>query len=106
MVASQTASITCDTDHLSYEKACEIAREASTLSGNDALRIELQRVVETTTAALARLTVLRRSLSRSGCDMQIDGLQGQAEHLYEFNGMETLLPRSRCGGNRQALCAE
>ena len=106
MVASQTAFITCDCDHLSYEGACEIAREASTLSGNDALRIELLRVVETTTAALARLAALRRSLSRSGCDMQIDGLQEQAEHLYEFNRMENLLPRYRRGGERQALCAE
>ena len=106
MVASQTTFITCDCDHLSYEKACEIANQASSVRGHDMIRLELQRVVETTTAALARLTVLRRSLGRSGCDMQIDGLQGQAEDLYEFNRMETLLSRSRCGGNRQTLCEE
>ena len=88
MVASQTIFIACDYEHLSYEEACEIARKATTLSGHDVLRIEHLRVVETTTAALARLAALRRSLGRFGCNMQIDGLGGQAEHLYEFNRME------------------
>ncbi|MBL7218972.1 MAG: hypothetical protein ISS69_02570 [Phycisphaerae bacterium] len=102
MVASETSLITCDYDYLSYEGACEIAREAATLSGIGSVRINLLRVVGTTTPALARLIVLRRSLSNSGRDMQIDGLAGQAEDLYEFNRMETFLPRYRRGGNRQA----
>lgn len=106
MVASQTTFITCDHEYLSYERACEIANQASAVRGHDMIRLELQRVVGTTTAALARLAALRQNLNISGCDMQIDGLQGQAEDLYEFNRMENLLPRSRRGGERQALCAE
>jgi len=96
MVATQTA-ITYDSDHLSYEEACKIANQASAIRGHDMIRLELQRVVETTTAALARLVALRRTLRRSGRDLRITGLCGQAENMYEFNGMATLLPRCRQG---------
>ena len=92
MVATQT-TIRCDSDHLSYEGACGIANQASATSGHDMIRLELQHVVETTTAALARLIALRRNLRRSGRDLMITGLCGQAESIYEFNRMATLLPR-------------
>jgi ABC-type transporter Mla MlaB component len=106
MVASQTVCITCDTDRLSYEKACEIANQASAVRGHDMIRLELHRVVETTTAALARLIALRCNLRKSGRELRIAGLHGPAETLYEFNQMGTLLPRSQHGGNQQDLCAQ
>jgi len=87
--------ITCNTDRLSYEKACEIANQASAVRGHKMIRLELQRVVETTTAALARLIALRRNLRRSGHDLRIAGLCGQAESIYEFNRMASLLPRDQ-----------
>jgi ABC-type transporter Mla MlaB component len=97
MVASNTTTITCNSNCLSYETACEIANQASAVRGHDMIRLELERVVETTTAALARLIALRRNLRRSGRDLKITGLCGQAESIYEFNGMTTLLPRGQHG---------
>jgi ABC-type transporter Mla MlaB component len=94
MVATQT-TVTCHSNHLSYKDACKIANQASATSGHDTIRLELQRVVETTTAALARLIALRRNLRRSGRDLRIAGLHGQAENLYEFNRMAGLLPRNQ-----------
>ncbi len=101
MVARNTTIITFNGDDLSYEKACEIANQASAVRGHETIRLELQRVVETTTAALARLVALRRDLRRSGRDLRITGPCGQAESLYEFNGMAALLPRSQQEGNYQ-----
>ena len=94
MVASQT-TISCDCDRLSYERACDIANQALVVGGKETIHIGLHRVMETTTAALARLIALRRILRRSGRDLMITGLCGQAESLYEFNGLASLLPRAR-----------
>ena len=93
MVASQT-TISCDCDHLSYDRACDIANQAVVAGGNDTIHIGLHRVMETTTAALARLIALRCNLRRSGRDLRIAGLHGQPENLYEFNRMTSLLPRN------------
>ena len=106
MVASNTTIIAFNGNDLSYEKACEIANQASAVRGHDMIRLELERVVETTTAALARLVALRRNLRRSGRDLKITGLCGQAESIYEFNGMATLLPRGQHGEDRQDARAQ
>ncbi len=97
MVASNITIIAFKGNDLSYEKACEIADQASAVRGHGMIRLELQRVVETTTAALARLIALRCNLRRSGRDLMITGLCGQAENLYEFNRMTILLPRDQHG---------
>jgi len=92
MVAGQP-TITCSSESLSYGKACEIADRVAAIGGNETVYIGLESVARTTTAALARLIALRCSLRRSGRDLRIGGLQGQAEYLYEFNRMKTILPR-------------
>ena len=99
MVVANHTTITCDCNRLSYEQACRIADRAGAAKGNEVVRIELDRVVQTTTAALARLILLRRNLLKSGRDLRIAGLRGQAADLYEFNGMASLLPRRRQGDN-------
>jgi len=93
MVASLT-TISCGSSRLSYDQACDIANQALISGGNGAIHIGLHRVAETTTAALARLVSLRCNLRRSGRDLTIEGLHGQAEGLYEFNRMASLLPRN------------
>jgi len=97
MVAGDITIIAFNGNYLSYEKACEIARQASAVRGHSTIRLELQHVIETTTAALARLVALRCSLRKSGRDLRITGLCGQAESIYEFNKMATLLPRDQDG---------
>jgi len=92
MRAFEQVTITCDCDRLSYGEACEIAARAAA-RGRGPVRVELERVVETTTAALARLIALRQELLRSGRDLRIAGLSGRAEHLYQISNMAALLPR-------------
>ena len=99
MVARNTTTIACNSDCLSYETACEIANQAVAVRGHEAIHLELQRVAETTTAALARLIALRCSLRKAGRDLDITGLCGQAESIYEFNQMAALLPRYRHTGD-------
>ena len=74
-------TISCNCDHLSYDRACDIANQAVVVGGNDTIHIGLHRVVETTTVALARLVALRRDLRRSGRDLMIAGLHGQAANV-------------------------
>ena len=97
MATGDITIIAFNGNDLSYEKACEIAHRVSAVGGHDMIRLELDRVVETTTAALARLIALRCSLRKSGRDLRITGLCSQAESVYEFNRMATLLPRGQHG---------
>jgi hypothetical protein len=93
MVASQM-TISCDCDRLSYDRACDIANQALVVGGNDTIHIGLHLVAKTTTAALARLIVLRCNLRKSGRDLMIAGLHGQTKKLYDFNRMASLLPQN------------
>ena len=93
MPAAEQVTITCDCDCLSYREACEIAARAAATRSREPVRIQLGRVVETTTAALARLIALRQELLRTGRDLRITGLRGRAEHLYQISNMASLLPR-------------
>jgi len=99
--ATDRATITCNCDKLSYEGACRIADRAAAVGSHKTLRIELDRVVRTTTAALARLIVLRREMLRSGRDLRIAGLHGQPASLYEFNRMASVLPHNPGRDNAQ-----
>ena len=82
MVASEITTIAFNCTFLSYDEVCEIASRALAIGGSDTVHIKLDYVAETTTAALARLVALRRDLRRSGRDLQITGLCGEAESLY------------------------
>jgi hypothetical protein len=105
MVASQT-TISCDCDRLSYDRACDVAKQALVVGGNDTVHIRLHHVVETTTPALARLIALRCNLLRSGRDLRITGLHGQAEDLYRFNRMADLLPCDQYENDSQNICVQ
>ncbi|MBI5722813.1 MAG: hypothetical protein HZA50_02560 [Planctomycetes bacterium] len=55
--------------------------------------LNLRHTMQTTTAALAALIILRRKLMDAGSDLLIWGLCGQANWLYEICRMHNLLPR-------------
>ena len=57
--------------------------------------LDLRWTTETTTAALARLILLRARLLRAGRDLMIVGLRGRAEALYEITRLTRILPRVR-----------
>ncbi len=93
MVAGSHLTIAHERDSLSYEDACEIAVRAVAAGRCERTRVELRHVTETSTAALARLILLRRKLLQSGHDLRIVGLRGRAKALYEVSRMGRLLPR-------------
>lgn len=74
----------------------DVRRIETTITGGreQTVCIDLEQTEEATTAALARLVVVRRDLLKSGRDLRILGLHGHAMNLYQINRMGSLLP---CG---------
>lgn len=79
-----------------YRQAERIAHSVAGEAGQGIILIDLGGVTETTTAALARLVVLRRKLRHSGCDLMISGIDGRARDLYTVQRFDELLPLRDC----------
>jgi hypothetical protein len=94
MVGSEMV-MTYQAERLSYEDACSLSRSVLAGSGQGQVSLEMDQVRDTTTAALARLVLLRRDLLRSGRDLRVLGLRGRAELLYEVNRLHDILPRQQ-----------
>lgn len=97
MVAETQHHIRHEDGLLAYADACEIARRIVADRPEQVVFLDLEATTHTTTAALARLILLRRDLLRSGRDLRIVGLHGTAAGLYEINRLGNLLPRVRPG---------
>jgi hypothetical protein len=82
-------------DCFSYEEACRLSQLALRGAGGLArtVTIDLARAADATTAAFARLVLLRRALLRSGRDLRLVGLHGRAAGVYEVNRLGRVLPR-------------
>jgi len=93
MVMGNTVTICCGQRRLDADVAAGICREASKHGCAPRLLIDLRAARHATTAALARLVMLRGRLLRAGRDMHIMGLVGRAEALYQITRMENILPR-------------
>ena len=94
MVAMNCTTIRPGRRYLSYHDAVAVASRAMEGAGAGTVLLDLQDTVETTTATLARLIVLRQELRRSGRDLLIAGLTGRAESLYQICRISRALPRS------------
>ena len=72
----------------------EAERVASLIAGDGAPRfvIDLRHAFETTTAALARLIVLRQELLRAGRELFVYDLRDRCKGLYEINRLQDVLP--------------
>ena len=55
--------------------------------------IDLRRIDDATTSAFAQLVLLRRTLRKSGRDLCLTGLHDRAEHLFQVNRLDGVLPR-------------
>lgn len=93
MVAGNYITIKHEANKLTYDDVCRIARKSVQSNSVKMINIQLIQVDETTTAALARLVVLRRDLLKNGQDLRITGLCRQANDLYEITRMRKVLPR-------------
>ncbi len=93
MVApNQAAVIHYSGPYLSHADASDIARVAMTAPAGQVVHLCLNGAADTSTAALARLIVLRRNLLSHGSDLRIVGLNGRARHLYDVNRLSSVLP--------------
>ena len=92
MVAEMAKTILFRSSSLGYGDACRIARRVAPRRSWRLVYIHLPGTFETSTAALARLIVLRRELLRRGRDLRIVGLHGRARALYEISRLENVLP--------------
>lgn len=95
MVVGKNMTIKHQGNRLSYHDAARIAEHALTGGPVRTVLIDLEQTHETTTAALARLVVLRRHLLNSGRDLCIHGLCGRAKVLYELCRLTNLLPQEQ-----------
>ena len=82
-----------DASWFSYWDACAVAARVATSGHPSLVLLDLRQTVDTTTAALARLVLLRRELLRVHSDLKIVGLFGRAKDLYEVSRLAGALPR-------------
>jgi len=97
MVAENHLTIRHEGITFSYADACKTAERIAAAGVTDTLLFDLSRTSCTTTAALARLVLLRKELLESGGDLRVLGLQGQPLALCQVLRLSKLL----CG---QAPC--
>jgi len=91
MVAGSVIRLNRDKGLLSY---ADVRRLESSIpdSGSMVVCIDLAHVEDASTAALARLVVIRRGLLKNGRDLRIRHLHGHARSLYEITRLGRLLP--------------
>jgi anti-anti-sigma regulatory factor len=91
MVASQS-TILPTADHLSHAEACRLASLALKKSATRTVVIDLSRCRQASTAAFARLVLLRRAMLDKGRDLRLAGLSGRPAQLFEVHRLASVLP--------------
>jgi anti-anti-sigma regulatory factor len=79
-------------DRLTHDEACRLALCAERSSAQTII-IDLSRSQDASTAAFARLVLLRRELLQSGRDLRLAGLRSRAARLFEVHRLDSILPR-------------
>jgi len=77
---------------LSYHDLDALADSLHGLAVRGRIVVDLAEADRTTTAALARLVVIRGRLRRAGGDLRLTHLHGRTKSLYEINRLCELLP--------------
>jgi hypothetical protein len=78
--------------NFSHDDAARLSQRAL-LESSPLVILDLHRAANATTAAFARLILLRRTLLRSGRDLRLSGLRGEVIGLYEINRLHAVLPQ-------------
>jgi anti-anti-sigma regulatory factor len=91
-VALFQSSVIPKQERLSHDEACGIARQVLRDLGPRTVVIDMRNAREITTAAFARLVLLRRRLRAQGGDLHLSNLRGKAASLYQINRLDAVLP--------------
>ena len=102
MVAGHVSLIACPVRALRYQDAAHLAEAVRGGNSTNLVIIDLARTPEASTAALAKLIVLRRSLRRSGGDLRLLHLHGRARRTYNVHRLGNILPcqQGQCAPDR------
>lgn len=91
-IALFQSSVIPKQERLSHDEACGIARQVLRDLGPRTVVIDMRNAREITTAAFARLVLLRRRLRAQGRDLHLSNLRGKAASLYQINRLDAVLP--------------
>lgn len=91
MVASQSTILPAN-DYLSHGEACRLANLALKKSATRTVIIDLSRCRQASTAAFARLVLLRRAMLDQRRDLRLAGLGGRPAQLFEVHRLASVLP--------------
>ena len=91
MVASRT-EIYPAAERLTHDEASRLARLAFRGSAQTVI-LDLTLTFDASTAAFARLVLLRSELLRAGRDLRIAGLSRHPAQLFEVHRLQGVLPR-------------
>jgi len=92
MVADNCLMVVPSGECFSHAEATRITKRISAEDGPKVVYLNLDRITETSTAALAQLILLRRQLLRCAGDLRLVGLHGPPKCLYEVNRLNKVLP--------------
>jgi anti-anti-sigma regulatory factor len=91
MVIDQSIQIAAG-KRLSHDEACRLSKLAIA-SPAQSIVLDMTQCDDASTAAFARLILLRRDLLKTGRDVQIIGLKARAGRLFEVHRLEAVLPQ-------------
>lgn len=91
MVASKSTIVPA-AQKLTHQEACRLANLAAAAQARSII-LDLTRTSEATTAAFARLVLLRRELLKTGRDLRLAGLHDRPARLFEVHRLDGVLPR-------------
>jgi hypothetical protein len=96
MVAGNMMTIRHEASSLSYRDVVRIASHIRRCGESSAMVIvDLRNTSKTSTAALAKLILVRRCLMKSGRDLCVSGLSGRPGAMYRTYRLTNLLPHIR-----------
>ena len=90
MVASKSITFRA-AERLNHAEACRLAGLAARAVAKTVV-IDMSASPDASTAAFARLVLLRRELLKVGRDVQITGLRERARQLFEVHRLDNVLP--------------
>jgi anti-anti-sigma regulatory factor len=76
----------------SHEHASAISKWVLERETALTIHIDLSHATSATTAAFATLVLLRRRLLRDGRDLRVSGLRERAQHVFQLNRLQSVLP--------------
>ena len=91
MLAANIITLVNHAEQFSHEEACRICQEAMG-QPSQLVVVDLKCAAAASTAAFARLILLRRALLQAGRDLCVCGLHDAVSGLYQINRLQGVLP--------------